>query len=248
MAAASASTRANLVWLGYVMVAASASFAAANGVFASLVIHAGVDPAALAATRIYGAGAILVFFLLPHVRSLRRAHLLPLALFGVVGLVLGQGAYFQAISHADVALVLVIIFTAPIVVAVYERIRLSATLPLYAWAGIVVAVGGVALAIVGEGGMPAISFAGFLFALVAMIAYAWSVILAAGLPTALPPLVVPGGTSLLASGGNYTPNVLDATPDGSGSAHPTQPAAVHVRARDKKTYRWILAECRMDGS
>ena len=198
MAATPPGARGDLVWLGYVMVVASASFAAANGVFASLVIHAGVDPASLAATRIYGAGAILVFFLLPHVRSLRRAHLLPLALFGVVGLVLGQGAYFQAISHADVALVLVIIFTAPIVVAVYERIRLGAKLPLYAWAGIVVAVGGVGLAIVGEGGMPAISLTGFLFALVAMIAYAWSVVLAAGLPTALPPLARTGACMVVA--------------------------------------------------
>ena len=188
----------DLVWLGYVMVVASATFAAANGVFASLVIHAGVDPGALAATRIYGAGVILVLFLLPHLRSLRRQHLLPLALFGVVGLVLGQGSYFQAISHADVALVLVIIFTAPIVVAVYERIRLGARLPLYAWAAIVVAVGGVALAIVGKGGMPAITLTGFLFALVAMIAYAWSVVLAAGLPTALPPLARTGACMVVA--------------------------------------------------
>ena len=191
--------RGDLVWLGYVMVIASATFAAANGVFASLVIHAGVDPAALAATRIYGAAAILVFFFLPHIRKVRRQHLLPLALFGVVGLVLGQGAYFQAISHADVALVLVIIFTAPIVVAVYERIRLDATLPLYAWIAIVVSVGGVALAIVGNGGLPAISFVGFIFALVAMAAYAWSVIIAAGLPRDFPPLARTGACMLVAA-------------------------------------------------
>ncbi|MGI9116365.1 MAG: EamA family transporter [Gaiellales bacterium] len=197
--AGSSTRRGDLVWLGYVMVVASASFAAGNGVFASLVIHAGVDPATLSATRIYGAAAILVFFLLPHLRTLRRGHLLPLAAFGVVGLVLGQGAYFQAISHADVALVLVIIFTAPIVVAVYERVRLGATLPLHGWAAIVVAVGGVGLAIVGEGGMPAISLTGFLFALVAMIAYAWSVILAAGLPRALPPLARTGACMVVAA-------------------------------------------------
>ena len=90
MAATPTTGRGDLVWLGYVMVVASAAFAAANGVFASLVIHDGVAPGALAATRIYGAGVILVLFLLPHLRSLRRQHLLPLALFGVVGLVLGQ--------------------------------------------------------------------------------------------------------------------------------------------------------------
>lgn len=181
------------------MVLASGLFAAANGVFASLVIHGGVAPTALAATRIYGATAILIWLFLPHVRKLRRAHLLPLALFGVVGLVLGQGSYFQAISHADVALVLVIIFTAPLVVAVYERIHLKAYLPPYAWGAIVVAVGGVALAIVGEGGMPAISLTGFIFALIAMAAYALSVILAARLPTEYPPLARTGACMVFAT-------------------------------------------------
>ena len=199
VAAAPTSSRANLVWLGYLMVAASASFAAANGVCASLVIHAGVAPTALSATRIYGAAAILVLLFLPHVRKLRRGHVLPLALFGVIGLVLGQGSYFKAIQHADVALVLVIIFTAPLVVAVYERVRLGRRLPVYAWCAIAVSVGGVAVAIVGDGGLPAISLAGFLFALVAMIAYAASVIVAARLPTEYPPLARTGACMAVAA-------------------------------------------------
>ena len=199
MAAPSASSRSNLVILGYAMVLASGLFAAGNGVFASLIIDAGVDPAALAATRIYGAALILIWLFLPHVRKLRRGHILPLALFGLIGLVLGQGAYFQAISNADVALVLVIIFTAPLVVAVYERIHLKEQLPLYAWLAILVSVGGVTLAILGEGGIPAISLVGFLFAFVAMIAYAVSVILAARLPTAFPPLARTGACMVVAA-------------------------------------------------
>jgi drug/metabolite transporter (DMT)-like permease len=199
VAAPSASSRSNLVVLGYAMVLASGLFAAGNGVFASLIIDAGVDPAALAATRIYGAALILVWLFLPHVRKLRRGHILPLALFGLIGLVLGQGAYFQAISNADVALVLVIIFTAPLVVAVYERIHLKEQLPLYAWLAILVSVGGVTLAILGEGGIPAISLVGFLFAFVAMIAYAVSVILAARLPTAFPPLARTGACMVVAA-------------------------------------------------
>ncbi len=199
MAAPSASSRSNLVVLGYAMVLASGLFAAGNGVFASLIIDAGVDPAALAAARIYGAALILVWLFLPHVRKLRRGHILPLALFGLIGLVLGQGAYFQAISNADVALVLVIIFTAPLVVAVYERIHLKEQLPLYAWLAILVSVGGVTLAILGEGGIPAISLVGFLFAFVAMIAYAVSVILAARLPTAFPPLARTGACMVVAA-------------------------------------------------
>lgn len=198
--AAPATTRSgNLALVGYLMVAASATFAAANGVFASLVIDAGVEPRALSATRIYGAAVILVILFLPHVGKLRRGHLIPLALFGVIGLVVGQGAYFTAISYADVALVLVIIFTAPIVVAVYERIHLKEHLPLYAWGAIVVSVIGVAIAIVGEGGVPAISLTGFLFALVAMIAYAVSVIIAARLPTDYPPLARTGACMAVAA-------------------------------------------------
>ena len=199
MAAPSASSRSNLVILGYAMVLASGLFAAGNGVFASLIIDAGVDPAALAATRIYGAALILIWLFLPHVRKLRRGHILPLALFGLIGLVLGQGAYFQAISNADVALVLVIIFTAPLVVAVYERIHLKEQLPLYAWLAILVSVGGVTLAILGEGGIPAISLVGFIFAFAAMIAYAVSVILAARLPTAFPPLARTGACMVVAA-------------------------------------------------
>jgi drug/metabolite transporter (DMT)-like permease len=196
--AAAATDRAPLAWLGYLMVAASATFAAANGVFARLVIDAGVDPQALSATRIYGAAVVLVFFLLPYLGRIRRGHLLPLAAFGVIGLVLGQGAYFQAISYADVALVLVIVFTAPIFVAIYERIRLGERLPRYAWAAMAVAVGGVALAILSGSGASAISLAGFLFAVVAMATYATSVIIAARLPTDLPPLARTGACMLFA--------------------------------------------------
>jgi drug/metabolite transporter (DMT)-like permease len=94
---------------------------------------------------------------------------------------------------------LVIIFTAPLVVEVYERVHLKETLPLYAWGAIIVSVGGVALAILGQGGMPAISLVGFLFAMVAMIAYAVSVILAARLPTVFPPLARTGACMVVAA-------------------------------------------------
>jgi drug/metabolite transporter (DMT)-like permease len=95
--------------------------------------------------------------------------------------------------------VLVIIFTAPLVVAVYERIHLKEQLPLYAWLAILVSVGGVTLAILGEGGIPAISLVGFIFAFAAMIAYAVSVILAARLPTAFPPLARTGACMVVAA-------------------------------------------------
>ena len=182
------------------MVALSATFAAGNGVFARLVIDAGVAPADLAATRIYGAAPILILAFLPHARKLRRADLIPIALFGAFGLVLGPGTHFQAIAQLNIALVLVIIFTAPLVVAAYQRIRHGETLPRYAYAAMGVAVLGVAFAILGSGdGIGVLSLGGLAFALLAMISYAVSVILAVRLPTALPPLARTGACMTVAA-------------------------------------------------
>jgi drug/metabolite transporter (DMT)-like permease len=178
------SSRSNLVVLGYILVFASAALAAFNVVFARLIIDTGVEPLQLSATRIYGGGLV---FLIPVLGRIRRSHLLPIAAFGVIGLVLGQGTAFIAFQDSDVAIVLVIIFTAPIFVTLYERVHLAATLPVYAYAAIVVAIGGVALAVAG-GGIGGITVRGLLFATISMIAYGVSVILAARLPTDLPPL------------------------------------------------------------
>ncbi len=187
VSAASASSRSNLVTFGYVLVFASAALAAFNVVFARLIIDTGVEPLQLSATRIYGGGLILLVFLVPVLGRIRRSHLLPIAAFGVIGLVLGQGTAFIAFKDSDVALVLVIIFTAPVFVTLYERIHLGAKLPPYAYAAILVAIFGVALAVAG-GGISAITVRGFIFAVVSMLAYGVSVVLAARLPTELPPL------------------------------------------------------------
>ena len=173
--------------LGYALVFASAALASFNVVFARLIIDTGVGPLQLSATRIYGGAILLLVFLLPVLGRIRRAHLLPIALFGVIGLVAGQGTAFIAFRDSDVAIVLVIIFTAPLFVTLYERIHLGARLPAYAYGAVVVAVLGVALAVAG-GGVGSITLHGFVFAGISMVAYGVSVILAARLPTALPPL------------------------------------------------------------
>ena len=185
--AAAATDRAPLAWLGYALVAASAGFAAFNVIFGRLMIDTGVRPLEVSATRIYGAGLILLVFLVPVLGRLRRGHIAPIVAFGLVGLVVGQGAAFLAFSDSDVAIVLVIIFTAPLFVTLYERIRLGAVLPRHAYIAIVVAVAGVGLAVAG-GGVGGITPRGFAFAVASMIAYAVSVVLASRLPGDLPPL------------------------------------------------------------
>ncbi len=182
-----ATDRVPLAWLGYLLVAASAAFAAFNVIFGRLLIDTGVAPLEVSATRIYGAGLILLVFLVPVLGRMRRAHLLPIAAFGLVGLVVGQGTAFLAFADSDVAIVLVIIFTAPLFVTLYERVRLGAALPRHAYVAIVVAVGGVGLAVAG-GGVSGITARGFAFAFLSMIAYGVSVVLASRLPGDLPPL------------------------------------------------------------
>jgi drug/metabolite transporter (DMT)-like permease len=185
--AATPSSHARVAVIGYVLVFASAAFAAFNVVFARLIIDTGVEPLQLSATRIYGAGILLLVFLVPVVRRIRRAHLLPIAAFAVIGLVLGQGTAFIAFQDSDVAIVLVIVFTAPLFVTVYERVHLGAVLPLHAYGAIVVAIIGVAFAVAG-GGIGGITLRGLVFAVISMVAYGVSVILAARLPGELPPL------------------------------------------------------------
>ena len=136
--------------LGYVLVALSAVCASGGGVFARLAIDAGVAPEQIAGIRIYGAATLLLVAFLPHARKVRRSDLLPMVLFSLSGLVLGQGAYFQAISRVDIAIVLVVVFTAPLVVTAYQRIRHAERLPRYAYGAVLVAIAGVTMAILGS--------------------------------------------------------------------------------------------------
>jgi len=184
---AAAPARVPLAWIGYSLVAASAGFPAFNVIFGRLLIDTGVRPLEVSATRIYGAALNLLVFLVPVLGRLRRGHIAPIVAFALVGLVVGQGTAFIAFSDSDVAIVLVIIFTAPLFVTLCERIRLRAVLPRHAYAAVVVAVAGVALAVAG-GGVGGITPRGFAFAVASMIAYGVSVVLASRLPGDLPPL------------------------------------------------------------
>ncbi len=199
MAAPATPRSGNLAVVGYVLVFLSALFAAFNIATATMIIDVGISPLVLSAMRIYGAGFLLLVFSLSALRSFRRAWIIPFALFGVVGLVIGQGTAFIAFSQADVAVVLVIIFTAPLAVAVYQRVRLGERLPRYANGAVLVAVAGVALAVAGGASVGGISLIGAVFAVLSMIAYAVSVIQAAHLPREVAPLARTGLAMLFAA-------------------------------------------------
>lgn len=186
-------------WVGYALVALSAVFAATNGVAARLVIDAGISPRELSAMRIYGASLVLAFAFLPHLRAVRRGDVLVIVAFAVTVLVVGQGIYFQAISRLDIAVVLVVVFTAPLVVATYQRFVHGEALPRHAYAAMGLAVIGLAIAILGAGRIGSLSVIGLGLAALTMIAYSIGLILAARLPTSLPPLATTGFALLIAS-------------------------------------------------
>lgn len=186
--------------VGYLCVAAASALWGFNGVFSRIAMDGGIEPLELGAGRAFAAALLLLPFLLPHVRRLDRRGLWQIALFGLFGIVLSQGLYFESISRIDVALALVIVYTAPIPVAAYQRLRFGEVLPLRAYLGMLIAVVGVAMAVLGGGGgIGAIDGVGLAFAFATMAAYAMQVILAARQPTSLPPIARTGAGMLAAS-------------------------------------------------
>ena len=179
---------------GYILVALSAAFGAANVVAGRLVIDAGFTPRELSAVRIDGAALILLVAVAPRLRTVRRSdlrHLIPLAL---IGFVVSQGLYFQAIARVDIAVVLVIVFTAPIVVAVYQRLDHDESLPRHAYVAIGVAVSGLALTVLGSGDVGSLSLLGIGLAVLTMITFSATVLMAARPKTEMPPLVRTGAS------------------------------------------------------
>lgn len=177
---------------GYILVGLAAVFAAGNGVAGRLVIDAGFTPRELSAVRIDGAALILLVAVAPHLRTVRRSDLRHLIPFALIGFVAAQGLYFQAIARVDIAVVLVIVFTAPLVVAVYQRLVHDESLPRHAYAAIGVAVSGLALTVLGSGDVGSLSLLGIGLAVLTMIAYSATVLMAARPKTDMPPLVRTG--------------------------------------------------------
>lgn len=182
---------------GFLLVVLGSALFASTGVMSRAAIDGGVGPLELAAFRSYGAALILLPFLLVSIRRLRRADLMPIALFAVIGIVLAQGLYYEAISRMDVAVALVIVYTGPLGVAAYQRAFHGERLPALGYAAMVVAIVGVAATVLGgAGGVGEISAAGIGFALLTGVCFAGQVILGARQPESLPPFARTGAGML----------------------------------------------------
>lgn len=170
------------------------------GIVAAVAIQGGVPPLDVAAFRVYAGALLLLPFVLLAIRSFRRRSIIPVVLYAAIGVVISQGAYFEAISRMDVALALVIVFLAPLPVAAYERIHLGVRLPGYAYGAMAVAVGGVATAVLaGSGGIGAVSPAGVVLAFLCMGTFAVQIILASRMPREVGPLASAGSAIVVAA-------------------------------------------------
>lgn len=178
---------------GYLLVCGGSALFASTGVVSAVAFEGGVAPIELAALRSYIAALILLPFLLLVARRIRRADLLPIVLFALIGIVLAQGFYYGAISRMDIAVALVIVYTGPLLVAGYQRAFHAERLPLIGYLAMVLAVTGVAIAVLGgSGGLAAISLLGVGFALLTAVCFAGQAILGARQPLTLPPLARTG--------------------------------------------------------
>ena len=185
---------------GYLLCGIGASTWATNGIVSSLLFssHA-ITATELAAARMYGGALLLGVGAFAAVRRLPRRALGRLALFGIFGMSAPQWLFYLAIARINVPIALVIVYTAPALVTAWERVRNGVRLPAAAVAAIIVAIVGVAVAVLGApGGVGSYDTLGLLFACAAMVSYCMQIVLAATQPVELTPFQKIGGALLFA--------------------------------------------------
>ena len=180
--------------IGYVLVISASLMWATNGLFSRLVFDSGyIEPRALAALRVYGAAILLAPAVIKARPRLDPKGWLKVAAFGVFGVSVPQWAFFEAIARIPVPIALVIVYTAPVVVTVFERFVHQLVLPKAVYLAIGVAIIGVIFAVTGgKGGAGALSVLGVVLAVITMFAYAAQIVVATIQPPELHPIVRTG--------------------------------------------------------
>lgn len=184
--------------IGAALCILAATMFASTGVAARMAIDGGLDPSTVAAVRTYGGALILLPFVLLAWRGFTRAMLIPVVIYALIGVFGSQGLYFETISRMDLALALVISYIAPLVVALYQRVRAGERLPLYAYLAMVAAIGGLALAVAGDG-MGRVTGTGLVLAFATMITFAIMLIVSPRQPRGVGPLARAGAPLIVAA-------------------------------------------------
>ncbi len=183
---------------GIVIVVFACTLFASTGVVARIAIDGGLDPTQVAAVRTYGGALLLLPFVLRAWRGFSRTMIVPITAYALIGVFASQGLYFEAISRMDIALALVISYIAPLPVALYQRLRLGERLPPWAYAAMVVAIGGLALSVLGGSGVGELTALGLVLAFLCMATFAVMLILGPRQPTTMGPFARAGAPLLLA--------------------------------------------------
>ena len=119
-----------------------------NGSISKLAMNAGLDPGHLTQLRSSGAMVFLLIFVLFTNRGafrIRRGELLFLLAYGVIAFVLVQFLYFYTVSLLPLGLGTLLIFLAPVVVALWVRFGKKQPVSNRLWAAIALSLAGLAL-------------------------------------------------------------------------------------------------------
>ena len=135
-------------FIGVLMYLAAAFLFAFNGALATLVMRAGIAPARFTELRNLGACIVLAGVLLVVNRSgfrVRRAEWRILAAYGVIAFAAVQFLYFFTISRLPLGIGTLLAYTAPVVVALWNRFGRNQHLPSRIRWAIVMTIIGLAL-------------------------------------------------------------------------------------------------------
>jgi drug/metabolite transporter (DMT)-like permease len=114
------------VGLGYFLAFSAATFFALGGVIAKGLFNRGYDPAMLAEFRMFIAFVVFLIVVAVMRRDalrIRRSDLPLFAVFGIVAVAGVTAVYYQAIKLIPIGVVLVIEYTAPILLLGWARVR-----------------------------------------------------------------------------------------------------------------------------
>ena len=162
------------------MAATGATLWAVNGTVSKVILASGIDAQRLSQVRSTGAFAGLALVVgLTRPASLRvRARDLPfLAFFGIVGLAFVQWFYFIAIHRLEIAVALLIQYTAPLLVALWARFVYREHVRRRIWVALVLALGGLSLVLDAWHGVT-LDTLGVVASVVASVTYALYLLLA----------------------------------------------------------------------
>jgi len=136
--------------LGYVMVASAAVLFAINGSVMKVTLGSGLSPVELVQIRQTCAAVLFLAFLVvvaPGRLRVGRRELLILVAFGLMCIALQQWLYLVAIENVPIGVALLIVFTAPLFVALFARFVYKEHVRRRIWVSVALCLTGLALVV-----------------------------------------------------------------------------------------------------